>query len=343
MKKITVILIIFLAALTGTSCGKKNTRQEPEKKLPIVKVKQIQSEKFTESFRVVGVVKPVESAKLSSEEGGIITYLAKDKGSRVSRGEVLVKLKKDVDEASYAQALAQYELAKENYERTQSLFKDNVATEQQFINSKLQLEIAIKAVELFKTRLGKGYIVSPISGVVDEKYMQKGEMTGPGSPIISVVDISSVKITAGIPERYMGKVSKGDRVKITFDVFPDEEFDGIINFVSPVLNAQNRTFEIEVKMNNKSGKLKPEMSANVYITVRNIDNAIVLEQDLIVDNGEEKFVFILEGDLAKKRIVKLDGRSDNKVNVEEGLNDGDNLIYIGFQSLTDGDKVKVLN
>jgi membrane fusion protein (multidrug efflux system) len=173
--------------------------------------------------------------------------------------------------------------------------------------------------------------------------MQKGEMTGPGSPIISVVDISSVKITAGIPERYMGKVSKGDRVKITFDVFPDEEFDGIINFVSPVLNAQNRTFEIEVKMNNKSGKLKPEMSANVYITVRNIDNAIVLEQDLIVDNGEEKFVFILEGDLAKKRIVKLDGRSDNKVNVEEGLNDGDNLIYIGFQSLTDGDKVKVLN
>lgn len=344
MKKISLIVILTAVAILTASCGgNNNEKQVLQKKLPIVKVKQIQGENFREVFRLVGIVKPYESAKLSSEEGGIITYIPKDKGVRVSRGQVVVRLNKDVDLATYEQAQAQYELAKENFERTERLFNDKVATEQQYTNAKLQLEIAEKSADLYWTRLRKGYIVSPISGVIDEKYMNRGEMTAPGMPILSIVDISRVKISAGIPERYLGKVTKGQSVKITFDVLPEETFEGTINFVSPVLHPQNRTFDIEIVLNNKDRKLKPEMSANVEFTIFDTDNAIVLEQDLIVDNGDEIYAFILEGDIAKKRILKLGGRTDNKVYVEEGLNPSENLIYVGFQSLVDGDKVQISN
>jgi multidrug efflux pump subunit AcrA (membrane-fusion protein) len=85
------------------------------------------------------------------------------------------------------------------------------------------------------------------------------------------------------------------------------------------------------------------MSANVFISNLDIDNAVVLERDLFVDNGDEQFVFVLDNDIAKKKIIKLGGASDNKVLVTDGLNIGDKLIYYGFRALVDGDKVKVVS
>ena len=343
MKKSIYFVLIIIFVVGVISCGKKSEKKElNDKKLTLVKVKDVTGESFKETYKVVGIVKPYTSAKLSSEEGGLISYLSKDKGDRVGKGEVVVKLKKDVDEATYEQSLAQYELAKDNYERTGNLYRENATTEQQFTNAKLQLDDAEKTVELFRTRLSKGYVTSPISGVVDAKYMNRGEMTSPGMPIISIVDISRVKINAGLPERFIGQVTVGQTVKVTFDVLPDEDFDGTISYVSPTVDNQSRTFEIEIVLNNSKKKLKPEMSANVIITRHDVDDAVVLERDLIVDNGDEKFVFVLEGDIAKKRMVQEDGNTDNKVLITGGLNIGDKLIYEGFRALADGDKVKVV-
>jgi RND family efflux transporter MFP subunit len=343
MKRLIYLVIVIALALSISACGKKQEKKETEKKLSLVKVMEIKGEEFTDVYKVVGIVKPNASAKLSSEEGGIITYLSKDKGQSVRKGETVIVLKKDFDKASYDQAVSQYDLAKDNYERAEKLFMENATTEQMYSNAKLQLNIAEKTVEMFRTRLGKGYITSPISGVVDAKFMNLGEMTGPGSPIISIVDISRVKIEAGIPEKYVTQLSKGRTVEITFDVLPEDEFSGKISYISPTLNPQSRTFDIEIILDNSSRKLKPEMSANVFISNLDIDNAVVLERDLFVDNGDEQFVFVLDNDIAKKKIIKLGGASDNKVLVTDGLNIGDKLIYYGFRALVDGDKVKVVS
>lgn len=343
MRKYLYLLLVLTLTVSIAACGRKKNDKVEEKKLPLVKTTIVQGEYFEENYKVVGIVKPYESAKISSEEGGLITSLSKDKGSKVGRGEVVVRLKKDVDEAAYLQALSQYELAKENYLRTEKLYLDGIATEQQYTTSKLQMDIALKAVDLYKVRLSKGYVVSPISGVVDAKFMNRGEMTGPGVPILSIVNISKVKISCGIPERYVTQISRGETVKITFDVLPDEEFKGDITYVSPTINPQSRTFEVEIILNNSDRRLKPEMSANITFTNLKVDDAVVLPQDYVVDNGDEKFVFVLEGDIAKKKIIKVGGRSDNKVLIEEGLNKGETLINVGFQGLNDGDKVSVVN
>ncbi len=96
-------------------------------------------------------------------------------------------------------------------------------------------------------------------------------------------------------------------------------------------------------MNNKDGRLKPEMSSNIEIKKSSIDDAIVLPQDLVVDLGNDKYLFIIEGDIAKKRIVSIGGRNGNDILITSGLNAGDKLIVEGFQSLADGDKVQVIN
>jgi RND family efflux transporter MFP subunit len=333
-------------ALSFYSCGKKSesgTETVKEKKLQAVKIKEIETESFNETYSVVGIVKPFESARISSEEGGLITYQPFDKGSRVSRGQTVVRLRKDQDNAAYEQALTQLELAKSNFERLQKLYSENVTTEQDYTNAKFQLEIAERSLDVLETRLSKGYIESPISGIVDQKFLSKGEVCGPGTPILNVVDVSRVKISAGIPESFIGEVSKGSEVRITFDVYPGDDFSGKVSYVAPTLSAVNRTFEIEIVLNNKDGRLKPEMSANIEVTKSNIEDAIVLPQDMIIDFGNEKFVFVTENEIAKKRVITIGGRSNNNAHITSGLNKGDKLIIEGFQSVTDGDKVQIIN
>lgn len=343
MKKYLSVILVTILTVFLSSCGSRKEEVVAEKQIPIVKVMDINGESFTELYRVLGVVKPYASAKLSSEEGGIITYLSKDKGDRVGRGEVVVKLLKDSDYAMYEQALAQYNLAKENYERLQRLYIEGAATEQQFVNAKLQLDVSEKSVNVYEVRLRKSTVVSPISGIVDVKYMNRGEMSSPGAPIINIVDISRIKVSAGVPERYVNDLSRGQTIDIIFSNSPDERHKGIISFISPTIDAVTRTFEIEVVMGNPQGKLKPEMAAYIEITKSAVEDAVVLQQDLIIDNVEEQFVYVLEGDVAKKRILQLGGRNGNKVIIINGLMTGEKLIYEGFQKLVDGDKVQVVN
>ncbi len=222
------------------------------------------------------------------------------------------------------------------------LYESGVATEHQFTNAKYNLEIAEKTMDVAETRLSASVVRSPISGVVDAKMMNKGEMSSPGAPIVRVVNVARVKVAVGIPERYVNDITKGTTVKLEFDVFPDETFSGIVDYVSPTISSTNRTFEIEVVINNPDGKLKPEMSVNVTVTKNRVANAIVLDQGQIVDFGDEKYVFVDEGGIAKKRTLTLGGINGNYVHILSGLNPGDVLIYEGYQTLSEGDEIKVI-
>jgi membrane fusion protein, multidrug efflux system len=338
--KIIFFVFTLITSVILYSCGNsggETTEQKNEQKLPLVKVTEVQTGTFSDNFKVLGVIKPLSSAKVSSEEGGLIVALNKDKGSYVSRGEVIARIKKDVEIAAYEQTEAQIELARINYEKQKALFEDNATTEIQYLTAKWQYEAALKGQDVLKQRLKTGIIRSPINGVVDEKYMNRGEMSAPGSPIVNIIEISSVKVSAGIPEMYLTKIKKGQVVRITIDVLPGVDFEGKISYVAPALQGTSRTFEIEVIIPNKDRVLKPGMNANVLVSEYSQTNAVVIQQDLVIDYGDEQYVFVLDGDIAKKRVLKLGGRNE----IESGLNPGDKLITEGFQSVKDGDKVQV--
>jgi RND family efflux transporter MFP subunit len=344
MRSKTVISVLVLTlSVLFYACGKsggETSEQKNEQKLAIIKAKTVESSVFENSFKVIGSIKPFAEAKVSAEEGGLLVSLNKDKGSPVGRGEIIARLKKDVEHATYDQIEAQVNLAKMNYEKQKQLWEENATTEIQYLTAEWQYKSALSQLEVMKLRLRTQYIRSPISGVVSEKFMNRGEMTSPGAPIVNIIDISSVKISAGLPEMYVPKIKKGQSVSVTIDVLPGVEFEGKVNYIAPSLSGASRTFEIEVVIRNRDRILKPGMSANIQIAEYREENAVVIPQDLIVDNGEEQFVFILEGDTAKKRAVKLGDRNQNMVHILTGLNPGDKIITEGFQSLKDGEKVQ---
>lgn len=337
-----LVMVSFVLYSCGSNGDSETTDKPDEKKLPVVKVITVETSTFADDFRVLGVIKPFASAKVSSEEGGLIVSLTKDKGSYVGRGEIIARLKKDVEMASLEQTEAQVELARMNYEKQKQLYEENATTEIQYLTAKWQYEAAVRGADILKTRLKTGFIRSPISGVVDEKYMNRGEMSAPGSPIVNIIDISKVKISAGVPEMYLPKIKMGQSVNVTVDVLPGVEFEGKISYIAPSLQGSSRTFEVEVIINNKEKLLKPGMNANVLILESTQPNSVTIQQDLIVDYGEEQYVFIANGDVAQKKVLKLGGRNGNMVHILEGLNPGDLLITEGFQALKDGQKIQIV-
>ncbi|MCB0725026.1 MAG: efflux RND transporter periplasmic adaptor subunit [Ignavibacteriae bacterium] len=337
LSKLLIIALIF----TLTSCG-DDKQEEVQKNIPFVKDTIITTQEFIESYSIVGVLIPYESAALSPEQGGKIVYLGVDKGDRVRRGQVIARINQSLDYASYQQAVANYNLALSEYERTQRLYENGVATEQQFTNAKLNLDIAETTVDLARSKLPLTVVRSPINGIVSAKNMNLGEMGSPGNPIVEIVNVSRVKVSVGVPERYMTDISRGSTVKLTFGVFPGEEFNGTVDYVSPTINETNRTFDVEVVLENPDQKFKPQMSVNVEVTTKRVPNAIVLNQGQIIDYGDAKYIFVNENGIAKKREITLGGSNGNDVQVISGLKPGDHLIYEGYQSLADGDEIKVI-
>ena len=338
------IIPVLLMSVFLFSCGKKGgeTKKEPEeKKVTLVKFKTVETTTFSDNYKITGMVKPFAVAKVSSEEGGLITSIPKDKGSYVSKGEIVVYIKKDVEIATFNQTAAQVELARINYEKQKQLYEDNATTEIQYLTAKYQLDASEKSLDILRARLKSANVRSPIYGVIDDKMMNKGEMTAPGTPILNIVDISSVKISAGIPESYVTQIKNGQRVTITVDALPGSEFEGKINYIAPAITGTSRAFETEIVINNRGRLLKPGMNANVQIAQFQKDNAVVIPQDLIIDYGDEQYVFVLEVDIAKKRVVKIGGRNDTGVLIDSGLNPGDKLLTEGFRAVKDGEKVKV--
>lgn len=338
---VTVLFFSVLLYSCGKSGGETTDEKKNEKKLAIVKFKTVEATSFDNSFKVIGAIKPFAEAKVSSEEGGVIVALNKDKGSPVSKGEIVARLKKDVEYATFEQMEAQVNLAKMNYEKQKLLFEENATTELQYLTAEWQYKSAERQLEVMKAHLKTGFIRSPISGVVNDKFMNRGEMTSPGAPIFNIIDISTVKISAGLPEMYVPKIKKGQNVIVTIDVIPGAEFEGKVNYIAPSLSGTSRTFEIEVLIKNHDRILKPGMSANVQIAEYTDNNAVVIPQDLIIDYGEEQYVFVLEGDTAKKRVVKIGDRNQNMVLILSGINPGDKIITEGYQSVKDGEKVQV--
>ena len=170
-------------------------------------------------------------------------------------------------------------------------------------------------------------------------------MVGVGTPVARIVASDPLKITAGVPERYALDVRTGTEATVTFDVLPEELFQGQISYVGSVVDPGNRTFPVELRLPNPGGRIKPEMVANVELVRRTLAEAMVIPQEALMRVEEGYIVFVVENDggvaLARSRSVELGPAQQNEVVVLSGIEPGDRLIIAGHRFVAPGQKVHI--
>ncbi|MEE9431820.1 MAG: efflux RND transporter periplasmic adaptor subunit [Melioribacteraceae bacterium] len=345
IKQLALLFAISFSIIFVSSCGDAEAEQEAkveEKNLVNVEVEKIQGENYTSYIKIIGAVQPLNKANLSFLEGGKIRKYLKSKGSYVAKGETIVELDNAVAKASMDAAKAKYDFAEINFAKQEKIYNDNISSEFQYLKSKSERDQAKANYELMNARYNNTFIVANFSGTIDAKYIEEGEFAPPGTPVISLVQNSVVKVVAGVPEKFAAKIKRNQNVKVKVGDVDSDLIDGKISFVGSTLDGNNRTFPVEIIIKNKNKLLKPGMIAEVSVEQNTYPNMISIPDDVVTRTDNGYMVFVFENGIAKSNPIKILDRFENKVAVENGLENGQQLIVVGFQNLVDGQEVTIV-
>jgi len=228
------------------------------------------------------------------------------------------------------------------FNRQEKLWKQNIGSEVQYLQSKSQVEQLEKTKERLEFELKKANVYAPASGYVEQVMVKEGEICGPGTPIIQIVNTAALKVVAQVPEIYLGKVKRGEKVEVNFPALNDSQMATIIE-MGRMINPNNRTFEIEVAINTKNGLIKPNLMASVSIKDIEELKAVVVYDELIMQDVEaNNYVMLLSDNKAKKQVVQLGTSYNNETVIESGLNGDETLIVKGARQVVNGDNVKAI-
>ncbi len=313
-----------------------------------VEVLSVSLSDFTDYIHLAGEVEAFRDVTVSADEDGRIDRYVVERGTRVRRNQPIAYLDARVLSSQVEEARAAGRLADEQFERQRRLWEEEqIGTEIRFLEAKYQAEIVRARLETLERRLARTVIRSPINGVFESKVLEQGERAGAGDPVLRIVSTDPLKITGGIPERFAPSIHAGDSARITFDVLPDWAVWGLIRFVGSTVNAESRTFAIEIQIRNPNGTIKPQMIANVQVVHEQLTDVVVVAQDVIIRDADGHHVFVVTEDagrtVAERRPVTLGAAYGNHVVVEEGLAVGERLVTVGQQMVDDGGEVRIVS
>jgi RND family efflux transporter MFP subunit len=225
----------------------------------------------------------------------------------------------DVYQRAFEQADARYQAALENVR-----------------NLEAQIEEKRAQLALAKKQLGDTEIISPISGIVKEKHASRGEYLQPGKPIATILQVNPLRLRLEVPESFAALITRGMTVTLEVDAFPDRKFQGKIHRINPSVDEKSRSLIAEAQVLNQSGSLKPGMFARAQIVSNQDGTALMVPDKAVVSVAGVNKVFVVSGDKASERLVKLGARDGNMVEIIEGVHSGERVITTQTDKLQDG-------
>lgn len=309
----------------------------------LVTTKAVTVKKFSHFVEVQGSLLPAQDpAMASSETGGRIAELLVKENAYVKKGDLIAKINLESIQKSIDELEKTMELAQDMFKRQENLWKQNIGSEIQYLQAKNQVESLTKTKERLEFELTKSNVYAPAAGYVEKIMIKEGEMSGPGVPILQIVNTSQLKLVAGVPEIYLGKVRKGETVRVNFPALNKDQ-EVRVTTIGRMINPTNRTFEVEAQVGSEKGLLKPNLLASVFVEDYSKKDAVVVpDQFIMQDVSGNNYIMVAKGNKAVKRVVELGKDYNNETVIETGFDGTELLIVKGARKVADGDLIKVV-
>jgi RND family efflux transporter MFP subunit len=300
---------------------------------------------FNHFIQVSGTAEAVKEAFISPEVGGQIREIYVKEGDYVERGTLLAKLNTEITESSILDLQASLDLATVVYEKQKRLWDQGIGSEIQYLNAKNNKESLEQKMVTLKAQQDMAILKSPVNGVVDKIYRKRGELALPGQQLMQIVNLDELYINADVSETYLSSVKEGDIVMLDFPVYPDMKINAPVYRKGDVINPNNRTFTIQVKLKNPDRLLKPNILSVIHINDFSSDSAVVIPSALIKQDITGSYLYAIEDEggkkIAKKLYVSTGLSYEDKTMVTSGLEAGRKIIVLGYNMVSDGTEVSV--
>jgi len=330
--------------LLNESLAEKDSRQ----KFALVGSIELQKESFDHYVSFQGSLETNKNVIIYPEIPGLLKKIHVTEGQKIEKGALIAELSDGGLKDQLDQMKLQLKLARTTYERQKRLWNKKIGSEIQFLQTKTQYLSLKKGVAQMNDQVAKTKIVAPFSGIIDHIIADTGSNLLPGStPIIRIINLDQMKATAEIPEIHLPNIKKDSAVEVSIPVLGtqiQEKISAVGNFINP----NNRSFRIEISLNNKKGALKPNMSVEIKVNDYSNSEAILVPvKDILENQKGESYVYKLQVEdqaqntfKAIKTFVKLGKSSNNKVEILEGLEAGDRIVEDGIRLIKDQQLVK---
>ena len=336
-------------SLTISSCGSKEDKSSDEKLfLPLVEITSAEIKSFKHTIIAQGNVETSQDILLTAEMGGLITKVNVKSGDRVSSGQTLVLLDAALINSGAQEIETQLEYAEYMLKKQEELKSKGVGSEFDYETARNGVKSLRSRLNSLNTQRGKSAIKAPFSGIIDVVYAKQGQMAGPQSPLLRLVNNSNVEITASISEKHLSNIKVGTPIEVTFPNFNDSVLNLKVKTVGNFIEPTNRTFRIAANvLRNKD--LLPNMLAEVRITDFAVENGLVIPSKSILksqDNSDYVWVAIpsSKGNFKVQKIaVELIENQDGEALIKDNsaIKNGTKIIVEGARGITEKDQVRI--
>ena len=341
MNSIVKMLLVCGICVASVACQSKKSAEAAapvqEVKKPKVTTAVVNMQDVDQQSVFTGNVEGHTVNNITPQQPRRIARLLVDVGDRVYAGQKLAEM----ENSALAQAKAQYENNKANFERSDELYKFGGESKANWQAMKTAYEVSKFTYE---NMLENTTLVSPISGVVTARNYDVGDMAA-GSPIFVVQRINPVKIMINVSESLYAYIKKGMAVEVELDALPEQKFTAKVTRITPSVDASTRTFPVELTLMNDKETVKPGMYARVIMNYGTRQNIVVPDVAVVKQLGSGNryiYVYNQDGTVAYKK-VELGRRFGDKYEILSGIADGDAVVTSGQVALKDGIAVEVVN
>ena len=323
---------------------------DENERLTLVSKYEIQQTIFNTYIEAQANLKTRKNVLILPEFQGTLEKVFVSEGQKVKKGQLLAEINDSGLNEQYEQMVIQAEFAKENFERTQRLWDNNIGSEMQYLKSKTDYEASEKMVDQMKDRLSKTKIYAPFDGEIDEIISNVGSNLIPGvSQILRLVNLDIIYAESFVSEKYISFIGEGTEAIVQIPLL-NMDYRSSVNQTGNFINPSNRTFRIEVPVENFDNRIKQNLDAKIKINIYKKDDAIVIPLRIVREDALGKnFVYVMSEDnkegvyLTSKQFITLGNKSEDKVEVTEGLDLGDIVVLEGAYSVEDSQRVKLID
>jgi len=323
---------------------------DENERLTLVSKYEIKEQVFTSYIEAQANLKTRKNILILPEFQGTLEKIYVDEGQSVSKGKLLAEINDSGLKDQLDQLIIQRDFAKENYERIQRLWENNIGSEIQFLKSKSDFESIQKGVDQMRDMLSKTKIYAPFTGVIDEIIANQGSNLIPGvTNILRLVNLDDVYAEAFVSEKYISSISNGTEALVKIPLL-NKEIQSKITQTGNFIDPNNRTFRIEIPVDNSDRRIKQNLDAKILINTYKKDNAVVVPLRIIREDAEgENYIYVMDEDkkdgvyITRKAVIKIGNKSNTDAEVIEGLNFGEIIVLEGANLVEDLQRVKLIN
>lgn len=303
-----------------------------------VRVIAVTPRNVQEHIKTTGTILAMEEVNLVAETAGRIIQINFNEGSRVEKGQLLIKINDTELTAQLKRAMASQRMKVETEKRNKQLLTRGAISQEAYDAAISELEATNADVELIREQIRKTSIIAPFSGVIGLRYISEGSYVNNATRMATLHTIDPVKIEFPVPERYASRIRTGTVCTFTVEG-QKENYEASVYAIEPSVDQATRSVMMRARCSNKNGTLIPGGFAQLNLPLGQQNEVLMVPTQSVVPILKGKKIYLVQGDSIIERKIKTGIRQEEFIEITEGLAAGEQVVTEGVMYVKAGSKV----